>query len=66
MTDTNREWNGSIIGTIETNSNGDKIVRSWGGKILGYYDHSQNYTKDFSGTILYHGDMASALLILYK
>ena len=66
MEETIREWNGTVIGKIETNYNGDKTVRSWGGKILGYYDKSSNYTKDFSGRILYQGDMASALLILYK
>ena len=66
MTETIKEYSGRILGTIETDGRGNKTVKSYGGKILGYYDASQDVTKEFGGRILYRGDMASALLILYR
>jgi len=61
-----REFSGVIIGYIDTASNGDKTVTNYYGKILGYYKKSYDHTTDFYGKILYHGDMAAALLILFK
>ena len=66
MTQTIKEFSGRIIGTIEVDGRGNKTVKAFGGRILGYYDASQDVTKEFGGRILYRGDMASALLILYK
>lgn len=60
--ETIREFNGRIIGYIETDFRGDKKVTNFSGKILGYYRKSNNATVDFSGKILYFGD-ASALLL---
>ena len=65
MRETIREFNGRIIGYIDVESNGNKTVRSFGGKILGYYDRNADVTKDFYNKILYRGDMASALLVLF-
>jgi len=58
------DFGGRVIGYIETKSNGDKVVKEFGGRILGYYYSSRNVTTDFGGRILYHGDMASALLVV--
>lgn len=58
-----RKWPGTIIGSIETDGNGNKTVRAFNMKILGYYDKAGNVTKDFYGRILYTGDMSAALLI---
>lgn len=66
MTETIKDFGGRIIGTIETDGRGNKTVKSFGGRILGYYDRSENVTKEFGGRILYRGDMASALLILFR
>jgi hypothetical protein len=63
-TETISTFSRSIIGYIETDSNGDKTVKDFSRKILGYYHHSSNTTTDFYGKILYLGDMASALLVL--
>ena len=59
-----RKFNGTIIGYIETSSNGDKTVTNFMGKILGYYRKSSNHTTDFLGNILFIGDMSAALLVL--
>lgn len=56
------EYSGRVIGYIETQSNGDKKVTDYRGVILGYYKKAQNVTTDFSGRILYRGDMSAALL----
>ena len=64
MRETIRKWGGTIIGYIDVESNGDKTVRDFSGCILGYYRKSRNQTTDFSGRILYEGDMASALLVV--
>lgn len=64
MTERICDFYGCCIGTIETSGNGDKTVRAFSGRILGYYKSSQNVTTDFYGRILYKGDMASALLVL--
>ena len=66
MTETIKEFGGRIIGYIETDGRGNKTVKSYGGRILGYYDKSSNVTKEFGGRIIFLGDMASALLILYR
>ena len=57
---------GRCLGTIETDGRGDKVVKDFYGKILGRYERSSNVTKDVYGKILYHGDMAAALLVLFK
>ena len=52
-----REWNGKIIGWVETDSiTGDKIIRDFYGRILGKYDKKFNVTRDFYGRVLYKGD----------
>ena len=64
--ETIRDFGGSIIGYLDHESNGDITVRSFGGKILGYYRAREDMTRDFYGKILYRGNMAPALLILFK
>ena len=66
MTERITDFYGRCIGTIETEGNGDKVVKDFYGRILGRYERSSNVTKDFYGRILYHGDMASALLITQR
>ena len=66
MTERICDFYGSCIGTIETTGNGDKVVKAFSGRILGYYKRNQDVTTDFYGKILYKGDMASALLVLIK
>jgi len=64
--ETIREFSGSVIGYLDHESNGDIIVHSWSGKNLGMYEAKTDTTKDFAGRILYRGNMAPALLLLFK
>ena len=64
--ETIREFSGSVVGYLDHESNGDITVRNFYGKVLGRYERSSDTTKDFYGRILYHGNMASALLVLIK
>ena len=66
MEETIRDYAGMIIGKIKTLPNGDKEVRNFSYKILGYYRKSRDVTTDFYGKILYRGDMSAALLVLIK
>lgn len=62
-----REWNGNIIGWVETDSiTGDKIIRDFYGRILGKYDKKFNVTRDFYGRVLYKGDQSGLLLQIKK
>ena len=65
-TDTLRDFYGKIIGTIETDSAGNKTVRNFYGKVLGKYDKQKNVTTDFYGKILYRGDFSQLLFALDK
>ena len=48
---------GRIVGFIEIDSNGDKTVKEFSGRILGYYRKSRNGTFDFYGRQLAFGDV---------
>ena len=60
--ETVRDFSGKIIGTIETESNGDKTVRDFYGRILGFYKKSIDSTTDFYGRIVARGDCCGILL----
>lgn len=56
-----KDFSGRIMGSIE--QQGSKIVaKDFYGRILGYYDASDNHTRDFYGRILTTGDTTSALI----
>ena len=57
-----KDFYGKILGTIETLSNGDKIIRDFYGKILGRYDKRMDLTRDFYGRIVARGDQSAMLL----
>ena len=56
-------WGGTIIGYIETDSNGDAKATDWFGKILGFYKKKNNTTTDWFGKILYKGNCLSSLIV---
>lgn len=61
-----RAFNGKIIGSIETDNIGNKIIRDFYGKILGKYNKEQDVTRDFYGKIVARGDQSAMLLSLKK
>lgn len=57
-----RNWQGKILGWVETDSRGNKILRDFYGNILGKYDKSCNVTRDFYGNKVGQGDILMTLL----
>lgn len=58
-----REFSGKILGTIETQPNGDQIARGFPSqKILGYYRKAYDHTTDFFGRIIAKGNAVSSLI----
>lgn len=57
-----RDYAGRVIGSVETDSLGNKIVRDLYGKILGKYDKRADVTRDLYGRILAKGDHSSMLI----
>ena len=57
-----KEFGGKIIGFIEVEHTGNKVVRDFYGRILGRYDKKFDVTRDFYGRIVAQGDQASLLI----
>ena len=57
-----KEWNGRIIGWIQTKPNGDKVIKAFDGHILGFYNAHYDHTTDFYGRIIGKGDQLMTLL----
>lgn len=57
-----RDFYGRILGSITTESNGNKTVRDFYGRIVGKYDKSCNVTRDFYGRIVAKGDRSAGLI----
>lgn len=57
-----RDFYGRILGTITTDSTGNKVVRDFYGRIKGKYDKKANVTRDFYGKVIAKGDQSSALV----
>lgn len=61
-----KDWRGKIIGWIQEDSAGNKIVKDFYGRILGKYDKRSDVTRDFYGKIVARGDQSSMLLNFKK
>ena len=61
-----RDFYGKIIGYIETDNIGNKVIRDKYRKILGRYDKKSNVTRDFYGRIVGRGDQSSILFLKDK
>jgi hypothetical protein len=57
-----KDFSGRIIGFIETDIRGNKIIRDFYRRIKGYYDAQQDVTRDFYKRIIARGDCSSMLL----
>ena len=52
-----KKFNLQIVGYIDIDSSGNKIVRDFYNRILGYYDSSRNVTTNFYRQIIAFGDV---------
>lgn len=50
-------FNGPIVGFIDIDPNGNKTVKDYGGRILGYYNSQRNETTDFYRRVIAYGDI---------
>ena len=57
-----RDFYGRILGSIETDNQGNKTLRDFYGRILGTYDKASNVTRDFYKRIIARGDQSSGLI----
>lgn len=57
-----RDFEGHILGRVETDSQGNKITRDFGGTILNRYDAKNNVTRSLGGQVLARGDVSSSLI----
>ena len=55
-----RNFYGQVLGKIDVDEHGDKIVRDFYGKPLGRYDKRFDVTRDFYGRIVARGDQIYA------
>lgn len=57
-----KDWRGRILGYLEQEPNGDRIIRDFYQKKLGIYISNQDITKDVYGKIIGRGDLLMTLL----
>ena len=57
-----RDFYGRILGSIETDTNGNKVAKDFYGRRLGTYDKKSNMTRDFYGRIIAKGDQTAGLI----
>jgi hypothetical protein len=57
-----RDRSGSLIGTIETKSDGKQELRDRSGSLKGTYDPKSNQTRDGSGSLVGTGNLLTTLL----
>lgn len=62
MTTKLKDFYGRVIGTIEEDSKGNKIIKDFYGRVQGKYDKNLNITKDFYGRVVGQGDLLTSLL----
>ena len=53
---------GRVIGTVVEENNGDKTIKDFYGRPLGYYKKGRNVTTDFYGRVVASGDQLTMLL----
>lgn len=57
-----RDYAGRVLGSVETDNVGNKLVRDLYGKVLGKYDKRADVTRDLYGRVVAKGDHSSMLI----
>lgn len=57
-----KDFSGKIIGYIDMDDKGNKVVRKFNLMIVGRYDAKLDVTKDFQNRVIARGDMSGSLL----
>lgn len=59
-----KDFSGKIIGFIDIDDAGNKVVRKFNLMIVGRYDAKLDVTRDFQGRVIARGDVSSSLLYM--
>ena len=59
-----KDFSGKIIGFIDVDDKGNKVVRKFNLMIVGRYDAKLDVTRDFQGRIIAQGDVCGSLLYM--
>lgn len=62
MTEVIKDKSFRIIAYIETDNNGNKIIKNSSFRICGYYDLKTNITKNSSFTVIGYGNLLMTLI----
>ena len=57
-----KAFSGKILGYIYIDPQGNKVVKDFYQRILGYYKKNNNITTDFYGRIIARGDASASLI----
>lgn len=57
-----RDYAGRVLGSVETESSGNRIIRDQYGKVLGRYDKRADVTRDLYGRVVAKGDQSAMLI----
>lgn len=57
-----RDYAGRVLGSVETESSGNKIIRDQYGRVLGKYDKRADVTRDLYGRVVAKGDQSAMLI----
>lgn len=57
-----RDFYGTILAWVETDTQGNGQIRDFYGTILGKYDKASNQTRDFYGRIIGTGNLMTMLI----
>jgi hypothetical protein len=57
-----RDRAGNVVGSIETQENGDQVLRDTANQVRGYYDSVGDFTRDANQSILAKGNKLRSLI----
>lgn len=57
-----KDWRGKMIGFVDVEPNGDKMLRDFRLRILGYYNAKLDVTQDYYRRTVARGDVLTTLL----
>ena len=59
-----KDFSGKIVGFIDVDEKGNKVVRKFNLMIVGRYDAKLDVTKDFQNRVIARGDVSGSLLYM--
>jgi len=57
-----KDYNGTIIAVVESDSSGNEVLKTYKGEILGKYNSNRNITQTYKGVIVSQGNTLTHLI----